>query len=380
MKVRLFQLKDDGFASAETSTSDATFVADLVLVFGTKELLSQKPVFEAVNAKFPQAQVALCSTAGEIMDLEVLDETIVITAIDFEHTPIQAAVVNISNYQSSAEAGLALARQLPSEGLSYVLILSDGAHVNGTDLIVGINQILQNTILVTGAVAGDGTNFESTVVGLNASPAAGNIVAIGLYGDHISVGHGSMGGWGLFGPDRTITKSSGNVLHEIDHKNALELYRTYLGKYAEELPGSALLFPLSVKMPGNDERLVRTILSIDPNENTMTFAGDVPVGSSVRFMKANFDNLIEAAAQAATESMASSKATQPDYALLISCVGRKIILKNRVEEEIEAVAEIFPKGTIMSGFYSYGELAPFNQSVKCQLHNQTMTITAFTEK
>jgi hypothetical protein len=342
--------------------------------------LMEQRVFDTIRAKFDTAEIALCSTAGEILGMNVLDDSIVITAIDFERTPIRSAVVNIKNFNNSIAAGAALARQLPVQDLCYVLVLSDGSLANGTALIEGIDQIFHSKIPLSGGIAGDGANFVSTAVGLNARADHGNIVAIGFYGNHLQVQHGSMGGWSLFGPDRMITKSAGNVLWEIDGKIALDLYRLYLGKYATELPGSALLFPLSIQMPGDQERLVRTILSIDAEANTMTFAGDVPEGSSVRFMKANFDNVIHAASEAAGFSTGFVAESSPDYALLISCVGRKIILKNRVEEEIEAVAEIYPKRTVMSGFYSYGELAPFNNTVKCQLHNQTMTITTFTEK
>jgi hypothetical protein len=70
----------------------------------------------------------------------------------------------------------------------------------------------------------------------------------------------------------------------------------------------------------------------------------------------------------------------PDLAILISCVGRKLVLKQRVEEEVESVRNVLGARTVLSGFYSYGEIAPFLPSAKCELHNQTMTITTFAER
>jgi len=203
-------------------------------------------------------------------------------------------------------------------------------------------------------------------------------VAIGFYGKNINVTHGSQGGWDIFGLEKRVTKSSGNVLHEIEGQNALELYKKYLGTEAENLPGSALLFPLSVIIPGTYKPVVRTILSIDEDNKTMTFAGDVPEGSKVRFMKADFDKIITAASTAAGQTLLDQN-TKPDFALLISCVGRKLILGPRTKEELLAVKDTFGDKTMLAGFYSYGEISPFDDETDCQLHNQTMTITTFSE-
>ncbi|MEN9796445.1 MAG: hypothetical protein RL653_141, partial [Pseudomonadota bacterium] len=43
-----------------------------------------------------------------------------------------------------------------------------------------------------------------------------------------------------------------------------------------------------------------------------------------------------------------------------------------------AVMEVLPKGAKLTGFYSYGELSPYATG-RCDLHNQTMTLTTYTE-
>lgn len=352
----------------------------LILAFGEKGLIKHPEFYAKLHDYFPLAEIAICSTAGEIYDREVFDETIVITALEFNHTPIKTTKVNISDYGNSLEAGAALANKILSDGLNYVMVLSDGALINGSELIKGITDILPENVLVTGGLAADGIAFQSTGVGLNEVPKIGEIIAIGFYGEHLQVGHGSMGGWDTFGPEKIVTKSVNNILYEIDNYKALDLYKDYLGKYADELPSSALLFPLAIIMPNSSEILVRTILSVDEVNQCLIFAGDMPMGARVKLMKGNFDNLINAASQAAALSFKHQLNSNPEYALLISCVGRKIILKQRVDEELEAVAEIYDSNTTISGFYSNGELSPFNKEGKCQLHNQTMTITTFFEK
>lgn len=356
---------------------------NLVMVMGDKSVIAPPEFYGRLRRDYPNAEIVLCSTAGEIFDESVQEGSASVTAVEFERTVVRSAKVNIDDFSGcSFEAGKALLGQLMAfDELSYILVLSDGSQVNGSDLVKGINSQVQEKVLVTGGLAGDGAAFKSTLVGLNAAPAHGQIAAIGLYGNRLGISHGSMGGWESFGPERTITRSKGNQLFKIDDENALDLYRKYLGRYADELPGSALLFPLLVRRSSEEEPVVRTTLSIDDESRSMRFAGDVPEGASVRFMKANFDRLVDAASAAANQAIVGgAQGGKPSLSVLISCVGRKIILGNRVSEEVEAVKEVLGGETLVTGFYSYGEIAPHSSRVQCQLHNQTMTITNFSER
>ena len=356
--------------------------AQLVLAFGEPTLSTDPELFNTLKDRFPKAQIVISSTAGEIIGDEVYDNSMVVTAIQLENTSIRCSGANIKHHTNSYEIGKYLMNELLSDDLSSVFVISDGTHINGSDLVAGFNE--NNTlhgkkIPITGGLAADGSRFGKTFVGLNQIPTAGVVVAIGFYGSSIRIGHGSFGGWDEFGTERVITRSEKNILYEIDDKNALDLYKEYLGPYKNELPGSALLFPLSIKEPNCDEHVVRTILSIDEQEKSMLFAGNLPVGSNVRFMKANFDRLIDGSSKAAQKAFTSLSDTQPQLILLISCVGRKLILQDRTDEEVEAVRKIFGGSSPIAGFYSYGEISPFNPLTRCELHNQTMTITTFCE-
>ena len=276
-------------------------------------------------------------------------------------------------------AGRRLAAALPHSGLVYVLVLSPGLDVNGSALVRGLREGLPKDAIVTGGLAGDGDRFGRTVVWAAAGPGERTVAAVGFYGDQLRIGHGSMGGWDPFGPDRLVTRSEGNVLYELDGKSALALYRQYLGDHAADLPASGLLFPLSLRLDHTDERVVRTILGIDDAQGSLTFAGDVPQGAYARLMKANFDRLLDGAAQAGTASRVMLKESAPELAILISCVGRRLVLQQRTEEEVEAVQEMLGGDPVLTGFYSYGEISPHNPSARCALHNQTMTVTTMTE-
>ncbi len=355
-------------------------LTDLVLCFGNKKLLSDRANITQISTSFPKAKIAYCSTAGEIYNTQVNDNTISIVAIQFDSTQIKSQSIDIDNFTNSFEAGKKLVSGFDLHGLRYIFVLSDGSKVNGSELVKGMNDIIGDKIPITGGLAGDGPYFESTLIGLNEQPASGKIISLAFYGDKLKISHSSMGGWEPFGLERIVTKSSSNELFEIDGKNALALYKDYLGKYIEDLPGSALLFPLSVKLNDSENSLVRTILSINTKDQSMLFAGDIPEGSKVRFMKANFDRLIDAASQAANISLTDFNNINPELAILVSCVGRKIILTDRIDEEVEAIKEVLGNKTIITGFYSYGEISPLVRGSSCALHNQTMTITCFSEE
>ena len=357
----------------------------LILAFGASDYLDDpRPLGELARA-FPRSQRLGCSTAGEIEGTRVHDGTLSVAIARFASTELARHVCEVDAARSRI-AGEELARALARPGLRAILVLSDGLDVNGTALVAGINAIAPEHVVVTGGLAGDGDRFKRTWILDGDAPRRGRVAAVGFYGSAFAIGHGSKGGWDKFGPERTVTRSEGNVLHEVDGKNALALYKEYLGDRAAGLPATGLLFPLAIRTP-NDERaasppgdkvLVRTILAVDEQAGTMTFAGDIPQDCRAQLMKANFDRLIQGACDAATMARHAGDASQK-LSIAISCVGRRLVLAERTEEELEATVEVLPPSSVQVGFYSYGEISPYTTG-RCDLHNQTMTLTVIGEQ
>lgn len=377
MKTKLHHFVNDNWVDFDSDLNPLH--CQLVLVFGSSDLLMNPDHTQYLKGTYPNADVVFASTAGEIINDGVYDNSIVATAVELEKSTLKCVATNISKHQDSFAAGLFLKNQLASESLSGIFIISDGLMVEGSELVRGFNQDNVRNIPITGGLAGDAARFQKTYTALNDTPGQGNIIAIGFYGEHIHIGHGSLGGWDEFGYERRITSSDKNVLFEVDNEKALDLYKRYLGEFAAELPGSALMFPLSMKAPDADKYLIRTILAVDDNEKSMVFAGNMPEGSTVRLMRGDIQKLVRASAKAAADSVESLKNHKPQLILLLSCVGRKIIMDKKVEEEVLAAEEVLDKNCAVSGFYTYGGLSPFGVGTPCELHNQTMTITAFSE-
>ncbi|WP_025741589.1 FIST signal transduction protein [Aquimarina pacifica] len=355
-----------------------TLKKPLVLVFGNRYALENTNVYEEVKELFPDGEIIFGSTAGEIIGAQVLDDSLTLTAIEFEKSTYTVFRENsFDNNKDAIQLGKALIRKVPKEGLKHIFIISEGSFINGSALIEGLETMTSN-VAITGGLCGDDARFEKTISGYNENPKEGEVILIAFYGASLEISYAQYGGWTPFGPERIITKSDQNILYELDNQPALDLYKKYLGDKAAELPKSALLYPLSVKTKNKKESIVRTILTIDEESNAMILAGDVPEGSIVQLMMANIDHIVDGALHAAEIGM-KNRIHKPELALLISCIGRKLVLDQRVEEEIEEVIEAIGSQATVSGFYSYGELAPFAGNQSCELHNQTMTLTLFSE-
>ena len=350
----------------------------LILAFAAPMFHDQVELWAQLKRAYPDSTVIGCSTSGEIEHTRIRDESIVVAAARFGATRVRHAAARLSDASESFNAGERIADALAATDLKVVIVLSEGLHVNGSELVRGLNARLPAEVVVTGGLAGDGDRFGRTWVMANGRVETNGVVAVGLYGEAVRVGHGSKGGWDTFGPERIVTKSEGNVLYALDDKPALALYKEYLGERASGLPGSALLFPLALRASMDDKNsVVRTVLAVDEAKQSMTFAGDIPTGHYAKLMRANFDRLI-LGAQAAGSAARLMEHAPATLSIAISCVGRRLVLGERTEEETEATVETLPEGTQQIGFYSYGEISPHTTG-RCDLHNQTMTLTVLSE-
>ncbi|ARM35274.1 hypothetical protein B0B39_17935 [Legionella longbeachae] len=385
MEIKAFQFfKNKGWSLNQFPELDSANT--LVLIFAAPEFYNfHMPILQLADF-YSQSKIIGCSTSGEIFGNYLFDHSIAVVVAKFDRTTLKLAKAKVNQSNESKNTGMLIADQLKDTRLRSIFVLSDGLNVNGSELVKGLNTAKESSnLIITGGLAGDGSNFQKTWTILNNKILDNYVVAVGFYGSKVQIGHASKGGWDIFGPIRRITRSEANILYELDYRPALQLYKEYLGEKASELPSSGLLYPLAIHDPNapDDMQLVRTILAVDEKEQSLVFAGDIPTGWYAQLMRANFDRLIESAHEAgnlAKNRMLSNgyKKLGPVLAIDISCVGRRLLLGVRTEEEIESTFSALPEGSTQIGFYSYGELSPYAVG-NCELHNQTMTITTIRE-
>jgi hypothetical protein len=367
-----------GWQSSAATRTDA----QLVLYFGARDALATEGWYDDLRTKYPHAHLVGCTSGGQIQEAGISETGIAAVAVRFATARLRIATESVVDSSHSHAYGAALGRRLSAEDLVGVFVLSDGLHVNGSELVRGLLSSLGSAVRVSGGLAGDGARFTETQVGADTLPEPRTIAAIGFYGSTVRFSCGSGGGWDTFGVPRRVTRSAGNELFELDGKPALDLYERYLGEEAEGLPSTALLYPLKIwdpERPTHD--VVRTVLAVNHETRSMIFAGDIPQGSKAQLMRGEFTRLAEGATEAASQAMGEQAqgGARGGLALLVSCIGRRLLMGQRIEDEIQAVREVLPTDLPQLGFYSYGEIAPHGVSGVCELHNQTMTVTVISE-
>ena len=353
--------------------------AQWVLVFGSSELIQSTELFDEIRKMYPNSYIMGCSSGGEIFGAAVIDDMVIITAVYLEKSSVKFSRYDLSDGECASQIGKKIMDSIVKEDLKHVFVLSEGLNMNGSKLVEGLRENNETNVPITGGLSADKVLFKNTYVIANDYAKQNQIVVAAFYGD-IKTGCASMGGWDTFGIERIVTKAVGNVLYEMDGKPVLDLYKEYLGDLAKDLSKNVLLFPLSIRERDSGYSFVRTVAAIDEEKKSLTFAGDIPVGSYCRLMKSNPYNLIEGSKQAISLSKDMIGESKIDMAILISCIGRKLVLKQMVDDEVQVVEDTVGKDTAISGFYSYGEISPYQKDTTCEFHNQTMTITLLTEE
>ncbi len=378
MELETLELVDHHFKTIQPHSSEY-FSPQVVFLFGDTDVFKQPQYYSQIKQRYPNADILGCSSSGSIQGVEISQSPIIATAVQFKSSRVRLASLDFEPGYTAEVLESAVAKvisDLQEDDIKHLFVLSEGLSVNGSELVSGINKVAR--VPVSGGMAGDAGRFQETWVIANDIPKQNRVAILAFYGDALTISSGCYAGWSEFGAERLITKSDSNVVYEIDGQPALDLYKDYLGDYADDLPNSGLRFPLSIKAEASDPEVIRTLLAIDEVGKSITFAGDVPEGYRARLMKPDMDKLIDGAGLAAKEVEQANKL--PALGLVVSCVGRKIIMGQMVEEELDAVENVLGSNVQLSGFYSYGEISPTHkETVDCALHNQTMTLTTIYE-
>ncbi|KKN56114.1 hypothetical protein LCGC14_0575470 [marine sediment metagenome] len=353
--------------------------ANWVLVFGSITRFKERNFGSILQKRYPNAQIIGCTTSGEITEDGAHDDSLHITAMLWERSLLKFVVKPVNSMAQSHALGAQIANELTQNDLKGVFVLSDGLNVNGSELVEGLQEVLPE-IPITGGLAGDNAAFTQTLLLNNDKVQDKVVIAVGIYGKDAVVTSGALGGWSPYGPPRKITRSLKNVVFELDNNPALPLYKMYIGYYANTLPASGLNFPFAIMSEDKKITVIRTLLGVDEKNNSLTFAGNVAEGSTVRFLKSDHDQLVNGASDAARQILNKDiNINDRALAICVSCVGRKLVMQEQVSDEVFAVQRLLGVQTGITGFYSNGEICSGERDGESMLHNQTMTIAYLSE-
>ena len=347
------------------------------LVFCAFDRISgSEGLYNQLKTKYKNANIVIFSTSGHFVSSEILDETPIVSAIEFENSSITMDQFSIADFATSFDLGESIGKSIKKE-VKGVCIISDGGLINGTELISGINANVLKEVPIFGGMAGDGTRFQKTLVGANQNPEVGNVVIIQFFGEGISIKSNSDFGWTSLGLEFKITKSESNKLIEIDKKNAYDVLYEFLAPESEEKFAELTLYYPFLLKDSSDEGVIRTPILVNHKEKTLVYAGNMPEGSMVKLMKSGTMQLLDSTLEVAQKCVLSKE--ENSFVLAISCVGRRVVLEDMANEEFTEIQSIFGERSCYFGFYSYGEFSRSGFEENCKLHNQTLTLAVLQE-
>lgn len=347
----------------------------LLLCFGPSPVLEAPAFLSQVRGTIPAARLVGCSSAGVLTREGAFEGETVLTALHLGGAEVHIVREPLEGMADSEAAGARLGQALRPLAPTSALLLGQGVNINGSALVRGFQSVFGTGVPLCGALAGDDGAFRRTVTVLDDEASDRHLLAVGFRG--VGFETTSTRGWEPFGPLRRVTAARDNILEALDGEPALAVYRRYLGDWAAGLPGSALLFPLGLLEGGpGSVGLVRTVLGVDETAGHLILAGDLPAGSHVRLMHASTTSLVAGVRQAATGMRPAGDA----LALVFSCVGRKLVMGQRVDEEVMAVSEGLGGAVPLAGFFSYGEIGPMPGRPGTFLHNQSLSMALLTGK
>ena len=374
MKVKQYKYINDKWDKELDYSLDSH--STLIIIFGNKD----KEVVPIIN-NFPQSKIIGCSSGGEICkDFYTLNDSLVISVIQFEKSSLTTVTVDINNYDDSFSKGKEIFSALQDENLKGIITFAPGLTINGTKFVAGLSST-KGACTICGGLAGN-SDITETFIYSNKGKELDKAVAVGVYGEDVEVFSSAYSGVAPISLEREITLAKDNIVFEIDNMTAYEFYCKYLPDSLEisqdNFNSLSFQFPLSIADNLNiDEDTVRTPIGLNITNGSIIFSGEFTTGDKVRLLRATTDRFIEGANKAC-RNLYSEIGNRENLVIAVSCVGRRSVLRDYIDDEIVTMKNIVSHHGTLCGFYSFGEISDRTNNYSV-FHNQTMNLIGIVE-
>lgn len=350
-----------------------------------------EPLASTLATLLPGVSIVGCSTDGEITADGLSVDSVVLILLSSPSMTARAAHFAGLTPENSLQAGREIASSLASERGRALMLFPDGLTCNGSDIIRGAQEVLNSSFIMAGGTSGDRGRFQKTFQIQNGKAHSTSLVGLMLESDTpLEIGFGVMSGWKPIGIAKTVTHAEGNVVYRIENETALDVYSTFLGDKASQLPAIGVEYPFGLVdesgrvgekgfRDGDEYILLRAPMAVDRSTGAIQFAASIPQGAKIKMTRAKSTEIIEAAREAASRSL-QHLTGKPDAVFFFSCMARKVVLGRKTDQEIMAAREVYGESIPMIGFYTYGEIANCGENAPiCRFHNETATFLAIRE-
>jgi len=373
---------------AATQALGGREAAGVLLVFGSTRF-DHRRLLEGVTSVAGDTPLVGGTTAGEISSAEFSTRSVVVMALSSDTLSFTTGIGKDMS-RDEAACGVALVedirRQTSLDDALSLLVLPNGMGGDGVKVIEGLHSALGPNIEIVGGYLGDDERFESTFQYHDGKVYKDAIPGLLFSGQGFRTGVGVRSGFASIGNRFYCTQAKGNVVGQFDEERALDVYKEFLGEeLSKKLPGVCLEYPFGlidekVSIRGKEYFQLRCGLSVDHERGTISLAASIPEGSPITLTTASRGDIINGARLAAEQAQESLAGAKPQAVLMFSCVGRKLVLGRRTQEEVSAVRSVLGEDVPLLGFYTYGEIGPIDKMqgelAATRFHNETVVVWA----
>lgn len=331
-----------------------------------------------IREQYPDVKLAGCSSFGEISSKMGIGESSAALMLFAADKPCiySGLIKELSNNekQKSFET-IKLVLEKTQAKPVLCCLFADGLTSNISSVVRGLNEYLGNHALIAGGGACDDWKFQKVYQFCDnevASNAASMLIFTDPLKSSVAVRHGRT-------PlplieKHIVTKSENNTVYTIDNKPALDFYRATLGEYATYEAYSLLIY-LDDPEKFPDKYVIRAPFKINKEDGSITFPGDVPEGCLVGISQLSTqEKTLAAAKECAQKAMETYPGKKVEAALIFSCALRKEILGTQTYKELDLIKEQLPEGVPLFGYYTFGEVGPYNTGDQIDYYNETIVI------
>jgi hypothetical protein len=380
------QNRDSRLAGQEAGTAALVSLEgrrpSLVLMFATAGH-DQAALLASVRAVTGEAPLSGCSAEGVITQAGSDEGSHAVAVMALASDELRFRTLAARGLSSdSRRCGRELAACIESSANSQLLLLfPDGLTVQSSELFAGLASALPRPIPVVGGGSGEMMHFERTYQYRDGELLSDGVAGVLIEGDfdaEIEVSHGCE----VVGSERTVTRSEGGSVFEIDGRSAWSVVKEYLDDDAEDLDALAVSYAcvaerLSPEAHGEyGPYVIRVPLRLDKSTGALFFPGELKSGAKVYMARRDPERIRKSAVRSA-ERLAARRAGQAPLAMLhFDCTGRgRLLFGERTSvESIDPMQRAFGKEIPWLGFHTYGEIAPVLG--RMQYHNYTVVLCA----
>lgn len=191
-----------------------------------------------------------------------------------------------------------------------------------------------------------------------------------------SMGLGVKHGWKPFCGPFIASQCHNTTIDKINYKDAFEVYKEAIEAESTLRFETTPFFKISQRYPIGLVRYNRDFLVREPastDGKSIAMVGKLEPNSVLCILKCDEDEIIQAANEAAHLSRERAQDKEIQSVLVIDCISRFLVLDERYQEEMNAIAKAYAPKTLVWGMLSFGEIANANQE-SIEFYNNTCVV------